>query len=131
MKMPEEVVRLLNDKEATRVLTTVSAEGVPHSIVVGSAMAPEANLICAAEVLMQSTSKNLQVNKTVSVLVVKGMESYQVVAEVKGRQTDGPLFDAAKDELEKLGLPCRGLWLFEPIEAFDQSAGANAGNKIA
>ncbi|MRT92632.1 pyridoxamine 5'-phosphate oxidase family protein [Ancylomarina sp. 16SWW S1-10-2] len=131
MKMPEQVVNLLNDKEATKVLTTVSAEGIPHSVVVGSTMAPEADLICAAEVLMQSTSKNLQVNKTVSVLAVKGMESYQVVAKVKERQTEGPLFEAAKAELEKLGLPCRGLWLFEPLEAFDQGAGANAGKKIA
>lgn len=131
MNMPEQVVNLLNDQEATRVLTTVSKEGIPHTVVIGSTMAPEANLICAAEVLMQTTSKNLQENKNVTVLAVKGMESYQVVARAKDHQTEGPLFDAAKAELEKLGLPCRGLWLFEPVEAFDQGAGPNAGKKLA
>lgn len=131
MKMPEQVVNLLNDKEATKVLTTVSTEGIPHTIVIGSTMAPEANLICAAEVLMQTTSINLQDNKTVSVLVVKGMESYQIIATAKVHETEGSLFEKVKAELEKMGMPCRGLWLFEPIEVFDQSAGSNAGKKIA
>jgi hypothetical protein len=131
MKMPNEVVSLLNDQEATKVLTTVSSEGVPHTVVVGSTMAPAADLIRAAEILMKTTSKNLKDNPTVAVLAVKGKESYQVVAKVTGHQTAGPLFETAKAELEKLGLPCRGVWLFEPLEAFDQSAGPNAGKKLA
>jgi uncharacterized protein len=131
MHMPNNVMSLLNDKEATKVLTSVSADGIPHSVVIGSTMAPEPDLICAAEILMNTTSANLKVNSNVTVLAVKGMESYQVNATVKTYQTEGPLFDSVKAELEKMGMSCRGLWLFEPVRAFDQGAGPNAGKTIA
>lgn len=131
MKIPSEVMALLNDQEATKVLTSVSIEGIPHTIVVGSTMAPQEDLICAAEIMMQNTAQNLEAYSNVTVLAVKGMESYQVKAKVKGRQTEGPLFDNVKAELEKMGLPCRGVWLFDPLEIYDQSAGPNAGKKIA
>ncbi|MBT3271764.1 MAG: pyridoxamine 5'-phosphate oxidase family protein, partial [Spirochaetales bacterium] len=75
MQMPEKVVSLLNDKEATKVLTSVSSKGIPHTVVIGSTMAPEPNLICAAEILMKTTSANLNDNPNVCVLVVKGTES--------------------------------------------------------
>ena len=130
MQMPNEVISLLNDQEATKVLTSVSAKGIPHTVVIGSTMAPDPNLICAAEVLMQTTSKNLKENTNVAILVVKGMESYQVIATVKAHQAEGPLFDNIKGELEKKGMPCRGLWLFDPVEIFNQSAGPDAGKKI-
>lgn len=132
MKMTKEVMGLLNDQEATKVLTTVSSDGIPHTVVIGSTMAPEDGLIAAAEIMMQTTSKNLSQNPNVSVLAVKGMESYQVKARVKEHKTDGPLFENVKAELEKHGLPpCRGLWLFEPVEAYNQSAGPDAGKKIS
>ena len=130
MEMPKEVISLFNDQEATKVLTSVSTEGIPHTVVIGSTMAPESDVVCAAEILMQTTSKNLKDNPNVSILAVKGMESYQVVAKVKDHQTEGPLFDKVKEELEKMNMPCRGLWLFDPIEAFDQSPGPNAGKKL-
>ncbi len=130
MQMPQKIINLLNDPEATKVLTSVSTGGVPHSVVVGSIMAPESNLISAAEILMQTTSRNLRENPNVSVLVVKGMESYRVVAIVKAHQKDGPLFDSIKEDLEKKGISCRGIWLFEPAEAYNQSAGPDAGKKI-
>lgn len=130
MKMSKEVIDLFNDQEATKVITSVSANGIPHSIVVGSTMAPQADLVCVAEVLMHNTAKNIQKNPNVTVLAVKGMESYQVKAKVKSRETEGAIFETAKAELDKLGLPCRGVWLFEPIEAYNQSAGPDAGKKI-
>lgn len=130
MKLPSEVMNLLNDKEATKVLTSVSAEGIPHSVVIGSTMAPQDDLICAAEIMMNTTSQNLKENANVAVLAVKGMESYQVIAKVKSHETEGELFENVKAEIAKMGLPCRGLWLFEPLEAYNQGAGPDAGKKI-
>lgn len=131
MKIPEPIIQLLNDAQATKVLTTVSSESVPHAVVIGSTMAPKPDLICAAEILMQTTTKNLSQNSTVSVLVVKGMESYQVIAKVICREIEGKIFEKVKEDLKKIGLPCRAVWLFEPLVAFDQSAGPNAGKKLA
>jgi len=131
MKMPENVMNLLNDREASKVLTTVDSQGIPHSIVVGSIMAPAGDLLCAAEVLMKKTAKNLETNKNIAVLAVKGTESYLVNATVIERQISGNLFDTVAKELKKLGLPTQAVWTFNPTAIYDQSAGPNAGTKIS
>lgn len=130
LTIPENVSNLLNDKETSKVLTTVSQEGIPHSIVVGSIMAPDEHTICAAEVLMKKTSHNLANNKNIAVLAVKGMESYLVNATVLERQDSGALFDKVAEELAKMGLPTHAVWIFEPTAIFEQSAGPQAGTQI-
>lgn len=131
MKIPEKVANLLNDQEASKVLSTISADGVPHSIVVGSIMAPNEETICAAEVLMKKTANNLKTNKNIAVLVVKGMESYLVNAEVVERQTEGDLFNKVLEQMKKAGMPMEALWIFKPTAIYDQSAGPAAGTQIA
>ncbi|WP_320047589.1 hypothetical protein [uncultured Ilyobacter sp.] len=130
MKMPENVTNLLNDNGASKVLTTVSMDGIPYSIVVGSTMAPNAETICAAEILMKKTAKNLGTNKNIAILAVKEKESYLVNATVVERQTEGELFDAVSAELKKISMAMTGLWIFKPTAIFDQSAGPNAGTQI-
>lgn len=130
MKIPEKVMNLLNDQSASKVLTTIAADGVPHSIVVGSTMAPNDETICAAEILMKKTSENLQANKNVAVLTVKGKESYLVNAKVVERQTEGDLFAKVAQEMKKAGMPMKALWIFQPTAVYDQSAGPNAGTQI-
>ena len=130
MNIPEKVLNLLNDQAASKVLTTVAADGIPHSIVVGSIMAPNAETLCAAEMLMKKTAENLKTNKDVAVLAVKGMESYLVNATVVERQTEGELFARISEQMQKSGLPMKALWIFQPNAIFDQSAGPNAGTQI-
>ena len=130
MKMPENVMKLLNDKEASKVLTTVDSNGIPHSIVVGSMMAPAEDMLCAAEVLMKKTAENLKTNKNIAILAVKGMESYSVNGTVIQRQVSGDLFETVAEELKKVGLPTQAVWTFKPTAIFNQSAGPDAGKKI-
>ncbi|HZK84376.1 MAG TPA: pyridoxamine 5'-phosphate oxidase family protein [Desulfosporosinus sp.] len=130
MKIPEKVLNLLNDPSASKVLTTISAEGIPHSIVVGSIMAANDETICAAEVLMKKTAENLKTNKNIAVLTVKGKESYLVNAMVAERQTEGDLFNKVSDQMKKAGMPMRALWIFNPTAVYDQSAGPTAGTQI-
>lgn len=121
MKMTKDMMLLLNDTEAVRVLNTVSENGIPHSIAVNTAMAPESSLISIADINMKTSTKNLKCNTMISILTVKEYKSYLIKALVKDFKTDGLLFDAIKEEAMKKGLPCRGLWLFEPVEVIDQS----------
>ncbi|AOO65311.1 pyridoxamine 5'-phosphate oxidase family protein [Sulfurospirillum diekertiae] len=129
--IPDNVATLLNDDGASKVLTTVAEDGVPHSIVVGSIMAPDSQTICAAEILMKKTAKNLETNKNIAVLCLKGTESYLVNATVVERQTEGELFESVAAQMKKAGLPMSALWIFKPTAIFDQSAGENAGTQIA
>ena len=130
MNIPEKVSKLLNDQGALKVLTTVSSDGIPHSIVVGSIMAPTPEVICAAEVLMKKTANNLESNKNIAVLTVKGTESYLVNATVIERQTEGELFDTVSEQMKKAGMTMQALWIFEPTAIYDQSAGPTAGTQI-
>lgn len=123
MKLPQRVMELLNDNKSNKVLTTVSKEGVPHSIAIGMSMAPDDSTICSAKVFEGKTEKNLQDNKTASVLVTKGFESYQVIMKMKEFKETGNIYEKATEELLKLNLKCIGVWMYEPIEVFSQGAG--------
>ena len=94
-------------------------------------MAPDEKTICAAEILMNATAKNLAGNKNIAVLTVKGTESYLVNAVVVERQTDGELFKNIAEETQKAGMTTRGVWIFDPVAVYDQSAGPNAGTKLS
>jgi predicted pyridoxine 5'-phosphate oxidase superfamily flavin-nucleotide-binding protein len=131
IKIPEKAMNLLNDPAAVKVLSTVSASGVPHSVVVGSCMAPSPDMIVAGEVLMKTTSENLKKNPKIAVLVVKATESYLVVAERSGQVNEGALFDGMNQQLAKHGLKARSVWTFTPVSVYDQSASPAAGTKLA
>ena len=132
--MPEEVVSRINDPKAVKVISTISREGDVHSIQVGACVAPQPGMIAVGAILMQHTSKNLENMKkkgqSVSVLVAKEMESYQVKADIQAYQTEGPVFDAMSVEIKKLGLQLRGVWILEPTEVWNQSATYEAGKRM-
>jgi hypothetical protein len=132
--LPAEVIKILNDPKSTKVLGTKTPEGDIHMIPVGSLMAPKPDMIAFGAILMKRTSNNLENMKRkgelASVLVVKDMVSYEVRAEVKDYQTSGEMLDRMNAELKKLGLSARGVWILEPKEVWDQSAGPGAGKRI-
>ena len=66
-----------------------AADGIPHSIAVGSMTAPDSETLCVAEIFMKSTKNNLAANENVAVLTVKGSESYLINATVIKRQVEG------------------------------------------
>jgi hypothetical protein len=82
------------------------------------------------EIFMNTTSDNLQANKDMAVLVVKGMESYLINATVIERITEGKLFGAYAKVMSEKGLPIKAVWTFDVDEMFDQSASPNAGSRI-
>lgn len=130
MKLTEKVASLIGDESSVKILSSISEDGKLHSIVVGTMMHIEADKLCAFEVFMDTTSKNIQANKDVAILVVKGMESYLVNATATERYTEGKLYDVFSESLIKKGLPIKALWVFEANEVFDQGASPNAGTKI-
>jgi hypothetical protein len=135
VKIPEEVLALLNDPKSVKVLTTVGADGTPHSIRVGSMGAPAPNLISVGAVLMKTSNANLEVakkaNKQIAILVNSDMKAYLITATVKDNLTSGPLFDGTNAALKAVGLVASHVWTFEPKGVWDESANYNAGKKIA
>jgi hypothetical protein len=135
MEIPEEVMKVINDPKAIKVLTTRSSEGILHSIRVGSLMAPAANMIAVGAILMKTSNKNMEEMKKkgeqVAILVGIETKAYQIQAKVKDVQKSGPLFDKMNVELKKIGLQAASVWTFEPTGVWNQSASYEAGKKMA
>lgn len=130
VKIPEKVLAVFNDPKAVKVLTSVGAGGQPHSIVCGSIAAPAPDTIIVGEILMKATAANLKKNDKAAFLVTADKTSYAVNVKAKQRVTEGPMIDGMNKVLAAMKLKANAVWVFEPIEVFDQSAGPAAGSKI-
>jgi len=134
VELPEVVAKAINDPKAFKVVTTISPEGDLHAIQVGACVSPEPEIIAVGAILMQHTSKNMESmqkkGQAVAIAIGKEMESYQVMAKVQVYQTEGPLYDAMSENIKKIGLQLRGVWILEPIEVWNQSATYEAGKRM-
>jgi len=131
VKLPEKVVAAFNDPAAIKVLTSIDADGRPHSIVCGSIRAVAPNVLIVAEILMKSTAANIKRNDKAALLVVIGTTSYLVNAKVKQRVAEGPMLDEMNKALAAMKLKASAVWVFTPTAAYDQSANPKAGAKLA
>ncbi|MCL2712915.1 MAG: hypothetical protein FWD37_06580 [Methanomassiliicoccaceae archaeon] len=129
--IPKNVLDLLGRQDSTKVLVTADKSGVPHAIVCGSIIAIDANTLVVGEILMKTSSKNLAANDKAAILAVNGMESYLVKVKVAGKKTEGPVFDNMNAHLAKMKLKANAVWFFAAESVFNQSAGPDAGKKLA
>ncbi len=85
--LPDEVMALMNDKQATKVLGTRSAKGDVHVINVGGAGALDPQTIFVGEIFMKKSGENLKSSQKdgalVSILVSKGFQAYEILLKVK------------------------------------------------
>lgn len=135
VKIPDEVVKAINNEKNPKILATVGADGAPHAIQAGSIRAPSNEMMIVGAILMKKTGKNLEAmkrdNKMASFLVLDGMKSYEVRCRVGDFVTSGPLFDTMSEKMKQVGLTVQGVWTFSPVEVFNQSASYEAGTKMA
>jgi hypothetical protein len=135
VKIPDEVVKAINNEKNPKILATVGADGAPHAIQAGSIRAPSNEMMIVGAILMKKTGKNLEAmkrdNKMASFLVLDGMKSYEVRCRVGDFVTSGPLFDTMSEQMKQVGLTVQGVWTFSPVEVFNQSASYEAGTKMA
>ena len=128
--LPKEVIDLINTKEATKLLVTVSSEGQPHAIVCGSIFATPDGKAGVGEILMKRASKNLKDTGKAALSVAAGPKAYELILKNPARADSGPVFDDMKAKMASLNLPCFAVWTFDVAEVWDESAGPSAGTKI-
>ncbi|RZN57043.1 MAG: hypothetical protein DSO09_04805 [Candidatus Methanomethylicota archaeon] len=68
--------------------------------------------------------------ESVSILITKERNSYEIIAEIKDYQTYGEMLDKINIELKRIGLLAKGIWIFESKEVWNQSASSDAGKRI-
>ena len=128
--LPKEVIDLINTKEATKLLVTVSSEGQPHAIVCGSIFATPDGKAGVGEILMKRASKNLKDTGKAALSVAAGPKAYELILKNPARADSGPVFDDMKAKMASLNLPCFAVWTFDVAEVWDESAGPSAGTKV-
>ena len=128
-KMPQEVMDLLNDRQAVKVLATIGADGIPNVAPKGSLMALDAKTVAFADIRGGKTRANLDVNKKVAVGIVKERTGYQVKGTLKEFQTSGPVFDNFVQMFKPMGMTPKAVGII-PVDEVYSLSGDNAGKKL-
>ena len=133
-KMPKEVMDLLNDPRAAKVLATCDAAGTLNVVPKGTLAAANEETVAFADIWGDKTNVNLKATGKAAVAVFKAeppFPGYQVKGTFQGFQTSGSLFDTfAKLVKEALKLDIRAVGTIKVDEVY-QSGPPKPGAKLA
>ena len=129
-KLTEPIVRMIRHPDTRKVMATVTPGGRPHVIVCGSLTTTEDDMIVVGDVYMHRTAENLAGCPAVEFMVWNGRDAYSIVAEARERLTSGPEFDKMTNDLGRMNMDVTAVWLFEPLEVWDESASRTAGTRV-
>lgn len=125
--IPEEVARLFNDPDTTKVIATVDEHCIPHLAVKQSLQVDEQGRLLYTELLESSrTNRNLVrslwFGKSVSVIVRgAGDRSWQVKGRPVRTHITGPLFRKHYQEIRAVlgDVDVAAVWVIEPEEVIE------------
>lgn len=128
--IPEPVLRILRHPDSNKVLSVVSPDGFPHSIVLGALMADDEDRIYVGEAFMYRTAKYLEESPNAEFLVWKGKDGYSIRAVAEKRVTEGPEFDRMSELLDRKRMHTVAVWTFRSVEVWDESASKTSGDRV-
>jgi len=128
MDLPDEAMRLLNDRTATTTLATTALDGTISLVSIRGVKAPEANIIVLAQPgraqIDQELMRHIENSSLVSILCVSTSGereiAYQVICSVIEFQTAGPLYEKFLDELRVRTVDLKGVWVLEPADVLER-----------
>lgn len=133
-KMPKEVMDLLKDPTASKVLATCDAAGTLNVVPKGTLTAVDEETVAFADIFGDKTNINLNATHKAAVVVFKMQMppiGYQVKGTFKGFQTSGAMFDKfAKGIKEKMKLDVKSVGVIK-VDAVYSAAPPKPGAKLA
>ena len=129
-EMSDYVIRMVAHPSTNKVLSTVSPEGKPHSIVCGSLIVLDPETIVVGESYMYRTAKYLETNPNVEFLVWRGKEAFSILAKAVGRETEGEVFEKMEHSLERMNMATVAIWKFKVEEIWDEGITPNVGERL-
>lgn len=129
VQLTEELVRLFNEQETVKILSTVDQDGNPHATVKQTLSIDEDGNLFYLELLESSrTNQNLVrsiwFNRKVTVIIKgKAGESYQIKGTPVRNIITGPIFQKHYIEIrERLGnVDLAAVWVIRPEEIINQT----------
>lgn len=136
-KLTEEVIGIIKDQGAQKIVATVDKDGVPNVTIKATLMAPDDETLVFADLYGKKsrTFTNLEETKQVSVLVFKApfespFPAHQIKGKYAGYQTSGPMFEQFKKAVkESIGADILGVAIIKVDSVFSQSP-QDAGKRI-
>lgn len=124
------IIDMLKRPDTHKVLSTSSADGIPHSIICGSLLVTDPSTIIVGQVYMQRTVSNLEVNPRAEFLVWRGAEAYSIQAVLRCHYGDGPNMEKMEQLLGKMNMVPVEVWEFEVLSAHDEGITEKAGSRV-
>ena len=119
--IPEPVLRMFRHPDSNKVLSVVSPDGFPHSIVLGGLIVDDEDRLYVGEAYMYRTAQYLEECPNAEFLAWKGKDGYSLKAVAVGRLTEGPEFERMREMLERKNMRAVAVWVFKSVEVWDES----------
>ena len=133
-EMPKEVMDMMNDAGASKVLATCDATSKLNVVPKGTLAAIDEETIAFADIFGDKTNSNLSANQKAAVAVFKidiPPVGYQVKGTFQGSQTSGQLYDNfAQKVKELLNLDIKSVGVIKVDEVYATGV-PNPGAKLA
>jgi hypothetical protein len=133
MNLPAELLRLLNEPGAGKIIGIYSTNGKLEVVPLASIKAPRPDVILLAQGAKREANKSLiyrmETDDIITLLFVAMEQGWQrtfrTICKVKEFQTTGPLYEKFLDELRANYAELSGVWVLEPLETTDWSQNAS------
>lgn len=131
MELSDPVADLLVHPESSRVLSAVSPDGFPHTVVLAVLIVGSDGRVYACDAYMSRVAEYLESNPNAEILAWRGKDAYSVRARFEGYVTDGPEMVRATRLMAKRGMVPARLLAFRPLEVWDESATPSSSTRVA
>ena len=134
VKITKEVMDMLNDSQASKVLATSDSGGSINVVTKGSLVALDEETIAFADIFGGKTNVNLSANTKTTVAAFKTdlpPVGYQIKGIFQGFQTSGPVFDNFAAQIKSaMNIDIKAVGIINPSEVYAIGV-PNPGAKIA
>ncbi len=131
VKMPEEVMDMFNDWDASKTIATADAEGKLNVVPVKTFSVVDEETLAFGDVFLGKTKANLEATQKIAVTAFKGSTGYQIKGTFQEFLTSGPVFGEKKKQVkEKLKLDAKSVGIIKVEEVYSVSPGPDAGKKL-
>ena len=133
MKLPEKIIKILNNAAVSTTMTTINSTGEMHAAPVTVMPSNDGEKILFGQIWAVTTPKNLEwmmhVNKNAIIVVQfvqyvshRALEGYSIHLKILQKISSGPLFDEYKEILfRRFGKVPVVIWELAPIDYKDHS----------
>ena len=130
VQLTPQVLELLRRPDSNKILSTINADGTPHSVVCGSFEMSDDGCIGVGKVWFRTTGENLMRDPRAEFLVWLGKYAYSIQVELSEKSRRSEDVDSINEQLDKMQMKARSVWFFTPLSVMDQGITSTTGQQI-